>query len=71
MRKEYPPLPNAGYLSRVTGQDKEVVDELVRDTQLRHPQATREAILDEAEWWGFDPTHQPSHQPSQTPSTKR
>ena len=58
MTNPKPTLPNAGYLSKVTGYDKAIVDELVRDIQLHHPQATREGILDEMEWWGFDPTYE-------------
>ena len=57
-RDPKPTLPNAGYLSKVTGHDRAIVDELVRDIQLHHPRATREGIMDELEWWGFDPTYE-------------
>jgi hypothetical protein len=53
-----PPLPDAGRLSKLTGSDKAVVDEMVRDIQQSHPQATREGILEDLEWWGFDPTYE-------------
>jgi hypothetical protein len=49
---------DASRLSKLTGYDKAVVDELVRDIQRHHPRATREGILEEAELWGFDPTYE-------------
>jgi hypothetical protein len=48
----------AGRLSKLTGHDKAVVDEMVRDIQQSHPQATREGILEDLEAWGFDPTYE-------------
>ena len=57
-RKVYPPLPDAGRLSKLTGYDKAIVDELVREIQQSHPKATRERILEDLEWWGFDPTYE-------------
>jgi hypothetical protein len=50
--------PDAGRLSKLTGYDKAVVDEMIRDVQQSHPQATRESILEGLEWWGFDPTYE-------------
>jgi hypothetical protein len=53
-----PTLPDAGRLSKLTGYDKAVVDELVRDIQQSHPNASRESLLEDLEWWGFDPTYE-------------
>jgi hypothetical protein len=58
IKRKYQTLPNAGYLSRVTGGDKAIVDEMVRDIQQSHPRATRQGILEDLEWWGFDPTYE-------------
>ena len=58
MTNPKPTLPDAGRLSKLTGHDKAVVDEMVRDIQQSHPQATREGILEDLEAWGFDPTYE-------------
>lgn len=75
-KKEYAPLSRAGYLSKVTGRDKEVLDELIQEIQHDHPNISREDVLKDLEWEGFDPAlvedkHRTSSPLTQTPSTKR
>jgi Domain of unknown function (DUF4326) len=52
-----------GYLSRVTGNDKAVLDEMILGIQLNRPNATREEILNELEQEGFGPTWGESEPP--------
>jgi hypothetical protein len=49
-------------LTSATGHLKQAVDAVVRETQQRHPQATREGILEELASAGFDETDwNPTH----------